>query len=103
MLCRHDYKPWANIYGDLINDTNSRTVLMCPKCGKRRFIGPYLEAPVNYNFFLEFAARVRNHEDFIKVWEQVGPFIVKDPDTYLQVFGRKDIFGKRVESYKDKL
>ena len=85
--CRHEYRPWANIYGDLINDFDSRTIMMCPKCGKRMFIGPYIEAPINYNSFLEFAARFFKFENFDSLWEQTGQYIIKNKKQYLELFG----------------
>ena len=45
ITCSHNYVPWANIYGDLIEDFDgSRTVLMCTKCHKRLFINEYIDA-----------------------------------------------------------
>ena len=49
LLCRHDYKPWANVYGDLRNYIGGTTMLLCPKCSKKKVIDKYIEAPLNYN------------------------------------------------------
>lgn len=53
--CKHEYKPWANIYGDLIDEFKARTVYLCPKCFKRRFGKEYIDAPLNYNKVLIWA------------------------------------------------
>ena len=52
-LLEHDYQPWANVHGDLINDMNCRTVLVCRNCGKRKFVGDYIPAPLNYSAVLD--------------------------------------------------
>lgn len=52
LVCKHDYFPWANVHGDLINDFNCRTVLLCRKCYKRKMIKPYISAPYSYNYIL---------------------------------------------------
>lgn len=59
IFCRHVYKPWANVYGDLINVLNCRTVMQCPKCGKRVLKKEYLRAPINYNVFIQWAYYTR--------------------------------------------
>lgn len=51
MECKHNFKPWANIFGDgaqaLLN--GSKTVLMCTKCGKKQFSKEFLIAPLSFN------------------------------------------------------
>lgn len=54
LFCRHDYKPWANVHGDMINKMNCRTVLLCTKCGKRKFIKDYIPAPLNYGAIFDY-------------------------------------------------
>lgn len=51
-ICFHKYKPFANIYGDMINDLGGRTVLKCCKCNKRKIVKNYIPAKYNYNKFL---------------------------------------------------
>ena len=54
-FCKHDYKLFANIYGDLRNDfDNCTTLLICNKCGKRLYTRKYKEACVDYNKLLEY-------------------------------------------------
>lgn len=61
ITCSHNYVPWANIYGDLIEDFDgSRTVLMCTKCHKRLFINEYIDAPLNYNKILHCIQLIRD-------------------------------------------
>jgi hypothetical protein len=39
---KHDYIPFSNIHGDLINHLNGRTVMKCFKCGKEKLIKKYI-------------------------------------------------------------
>ena len=59
IFCRHNYQLFANIYGDLVHDFDARTVYICKKCGKRKYVKDYIEAPLNYNNFLQDCANYR--------------------------------------------
>lgn len=51
--CHHTYIPFANIYGDLRKEFHgSRTVLICSKCGQKKYTKKYILSPYNYNIFL---------------------------------------------------
>lgn len=42
LVCRHDFLPLRNIYGDEINIHNARSVWICRKCKKGRYSGRLL-------------------------------------------------------------
>lgn len=66
IFCKHDYKPVANIYGDLsLNYNNSRTVVRCCKCHKLKYIQEYIEAPLDFNKILYRAWLMYNSPESI--------------------------------------
>lgn len=84
LFCKHDYKVWANIYGDLILDfKGARTVLMCPKCNKRKYIKAYMEAPLNYNHFMEYCAMQKSGDPLA---EDYLENVFKNKEQYLKTF-----------------
>lgn len=83
LFCKHNYQPWANIYGDLINDLNSRTVLLCPKCKKRKFIKEYIEAPINYNCFFNYCAL---HRAKSSLADSYMDHVFKDKKQFVELF-----------------
>ncbi len=86
LFCSHDYQLFANVYGDLVHDLNARTVLICKKCGKRKYIKNYIEAPINYNNFLRDCARYKKTGVLM-----IFPETVKNQKQYDEIFGiRKD-------------
>lgn len=87
LFCKHDYKPWANVHGDLINWMGGiRTVLYCKKCGKRKYIKDYIEAPLNYNAICNYIS-VLKYEGKELANELFGDDIFKDVNLYLELFG----------------
>lgn len=92
LFCRHRYQVFANIYGDLVESLNARTVLMCTKCGKRKFIKKYVEAPINYNSFLRDCSYCR-----LTGVPQISSDTVKNPEQYEKLFGPQE--GDDVWSY----
>jgi hypothetical protein len=60
ILCKHTYKPIANIYGELKEDFNGCTVLSCTKCHKLKYVKDYIEAPFNYNMILLYKLHKNN-------------------------------------------
>ena len=81
VFCKHDYRLFGNIYGDLINSLNARTVYICPKCHKRKFAKDYIEAPINYNSFLRDAVTSKQiNKPF------VSPNTIKDIEQYKREF-----------------
>lgn len=86
LFCRHRYQLFANIYGDLVNDFNARTVFLCTKCHKRKYIKKYIEAPVNYNLFLHDCVAYKETGVF-----QLSPNTIKDKKQYDELFGIKEI------------
>lgn len=85
LFCKHNYKPWANVHGDFINWMNCRTVLICTKCGKRKFIKDYIEAPLNYNNMFNYIALKREGRDDLA--ESYFKYIIKDEKLFLELFG----------------
>lgn len=92
LFCRHDYQVFANIYGDLIHHLKARTVLMCRKCGKRKLVKDYIEAPINYNSFLQDCANYRQTGIL-----QVSTNTLKDAEQYEKLFGPQE--GSSVWEY----
>ncbi len=39
IICKHDFIPLRNIYGDEINFVNARSEWICSKCQKRKYSG----------------------------------------------------------------
>lgn len=77
LFCKHDYRLWANVYGDLINEMNCRTVMLCPRCGKRKYVGEYIEAPCNFNSIIGLLS------DYTLPVNSV----IKNEDQFLSIFG----------------
>lgn len=97
LFCRHKFLPWANITGDLIYDFQGcRTVMQCKKCGKRNFIEPYLEAPLDYNNIISYVAGHYQGMEEKDLWDKFGKFIIKDKDGYIESFGNRSILGKKL-------
>lgn len=84
LFCKHDYTLFANIYGDLINDFDARTVYICRKCGRRKFDKEYVEAPVNYNSFLQDCANYRKTGTL-----NISKRTIRDKEQYEKLFGPK--------------
>ncbi len=82
LCCKHDYKLFANVYGDLVNDLNARTVYICKKCGKRRFDWKYREAPINYNRFLQDCAAYKKTGNL-----DISSGTIKNNKQYKELFG----------------
>ena len=83
LFCKHDYRLWANVYGDLQEDLKCKTIFLCPKCGKRKFIDEFIEAPCNYNEIAHYISDplnisvlynkvVKNEEQFISIFGDLG-------------------------------
>lgn len=86
LICKHDYKLFANIYGDLINDFDARTIYLCEKCGKRKFVKEFIEAPVNYNHFLYDCAQYKKTGEMV-----ISPETIKNTEQYNKLFGIKKV------------
>lgn len=91
LFCKHDYKPWANVYGDLINDVNARTVMQCTKCGKRVFKKEYIRAPIDYNNFMEWAYYMKmfkktNNEEYERRADSLIKKVCKDVPLFIETF-----------------
>ena len=86
LFCKHDYAIFANIHGDLVNYFNARTVLLCKKCSKRKFIRYYIKAPVNYNNFLKDCDAYRKTGNLI-----LSPQTLEDANQYAEEFAPKEI------------
>lgn len=83
-ICEHEYKPWANIYGDLINDFNGdRTILLCSKCLKRKYIKEYIEAPLNANNLFNYLALEKQKDPFSDDYLEG---IVQNKNQYKELF-----------------
>ena len=86
VFCKHDYKVWANVYGDLRNSLNASTVLYCTKCGKRKYIKEYIEAPVDYNMFFTYVE--------LKLSKDPAQQQLADNLFYSSIIKDKDLFNK---------
>lgn len=87
VFCKHDYKPWANIYGDIIADFNhNRTILLCTKCKKRKFIKEFVEAPLNADSLYKYIALNKKKDPFA---DEDLKYIIKDKNLYEEYFGDK--------------
>lgn len=64
LFCKHEYVPFANIHGDLAVEMNfKRTVLICKKCHKRKYIEKYIPAPYSYMQVLKACALLKEGKD----------------------------------------
>ena len=89
LICKHDYIPLANIYGDMIHATGCRTVIICKKCGKIKFVKDFIDAPLVYNAICEFTyfKKVAGEE---VAWNRVKDYIFKDINQFIFLFGGRD-------------
>ena len=90
LFCKHNYLPYANIYGDFIHWMDGdRTVLLCPKCGKRKYIKEYINAPLSYNALMNYIwyAKWRGEK---KAKELFAEDIFKDVEMYLRLFKKEE-------------
>lgn len=97
LFCKHDYKPWANVFGDFIHHMDGvRTVLYCPKCGKRKYIREFINAPLNYNAVWNYLAALKYEgEEFARMFAED---IFRDIDLYWELFGN-DVQPVRKETH----
>lgn len=93
LFCKHNYKPWANVHGDAINDLKFRTVLYCTKCGKFKYVSEYIPAPIDYVQAMAYLLALKDHNT--KKADKLKVFIVKDWKMYKEYFGQErfDDFG----------
>ena len=90
LICKHHYRPWANLTGECATIFEAQTVYLCPKCYKRKFKKEYIEAPLDYNQILYYISVEKSCEDDIikkVLLEGVKESIVKDENLYLKYFG----------------
>lgn len=85
LFCKHEYLPYANVFGDHINYMNCRTVLLCPKCGKRKYVGDFIEAPFNYNELMMYI-HIAEHDGEETAEKICGDFIVRDRELLHKFF-----------------
>ena len=90
LTCKHEYLPWANVHGDFIHYMGGvRTVLYCPKCGKRKYIKEYIEAPIHYNYLWNYLAAWKyDGKEFADKNFKDGIF--KDVELYIKLYGGKE-------------
>lgn len=93
--CKHDYVPWANTHGDWINCTNFRTVLICRKCGKRKYIKDYIYAPLNYGSIWNYLAACKyDGKEFAD--KNFLNSIFKDKELYIKLFIDKEDYNNNI-------
>lgn len=64
LFCKHEYIPLANIHGDLAVELNfKRTVLVCKKCYKRKYIEEYIPAPYSYAHILKACSLLKEGKE----------------------------------------
>lgn len=88
LFCKHDYAPWANIFGDFIHVFDgARTVLICRKCGKRKYIKEFINAPLNYNCMFDYIVLTsEGTEKACKLAESYKEDIFRDKELYVRLF-----------------
>ena len=88
LFCRHDYVPWANIESPISELCHAKTVLLCKKCGKKKFIKKQLPAPMDYGAILEFyhMCFFIPPEDAI---DKCITNIIKDKELFVKYFGHE--------------
>jgi len=93
LFCKHNYKPWANVHGDAINDLGFRTVLYCTKCKKFKYVSEFIPAPIDYGYAMGYLLALRDHN--VKRANELKAFIVKDWGLYKKYFKEEkfDEFG----------
>ena len=86
LFCKHDYYPWANIYGDVATELGCRTVAICRKCGKRKYLRELYPAPLNYNAVVEFWSllAVMNEEE---AFELTCENMIQDYKLFVKYIG----------------
>lgn len=92
IFCKHDYRLWANVYGQLAEDLNCKTMYLCPKCGKRRFIKEFIEAPCNYN---EIALYISDPLNVSVLYNS----IIKNEEQFISIFGD---LGEKVKTHESR-
>lgn len=97
IFCRHNYQLFANIYGDLVHDLNARTVYICKKCGKRKYVKSYVEAPISYNGFLYDCVQYKKTGIL-----NISPETIKNREQYNSIFGMKTLEDIWQYKLKDK-
>lgn len=61
-------------------------MLYCPKCGKRKYIKDYIEAPLNFNAIWNYISCLKyNGEETAK--KLFAKDIFKDIELYIKLFG----------------
>ena len=88
LFCKHDYVPWANIFGDFIHALDgARTVLICRKCGKRKYVKEFINAPLNYNCMFNYIALMsEGTERACRLAESYKEDIFRDKELYIKLF-----------------
>lgn len=86
MACKHNYIPLANIHGDMIHATGCRTLMICSKCNKIKFIKEYIEAPLSYNAICEFIYFKKAAGEEV-AWDRVKDYIFKNKQQFMELFG----------------
>ena len=85
LFCKHDYIPFANLYGDLINSLGYRTVFWCKKCGKMRFSEELVPAPVNYNYIVYYL-HLQSVLPEEEAWNKVFPHIFSNVNQFKELY-----------------
>ena len=88
LFCRHDYVPWANIEYPLSNLCKANTVLICKKCGKKKFIKKLIPAPMDYAAILDFY-RMCFYTLPSDALDKCIKNIVKDRELFVKYFGHE--------------
>ena len=85
LFCKHDYIPFANLYGDLINSLGCRTVFWCKKCGKMKFSEEFVPAPVNYNLIVYYM-HLQDVMPEEEAWDKVFPDIFSNVRQFKELY-----------------
>lgn len=90
LFCKHNYRPWAWISPELRGEFRGcQTVLLCPKCGKRKYIKELLPTPVNYDWVLRYIAFTKTHteQESKQFYKQIYSNIIRDEELLIMNFG----------------
>lgn len=85
--CKHEFLPLANTHGDWINHTGFRTMLLCPHCGKVKYVEDYIEAPLDFGSIWNYY-ELKKHLGADIAYEWVKDTIFKDEKLFINTWGK---------------
>jgi hypothetical protein len=92
-LCKHSYKPWANIFpplSDSPNFDNCRTVFMCKKCNKRLYSKNFIEAAINFNLVVNWLHVATSDPNNSETLAKLEKNMILNKDKYKDFYDIED-------------